>query len=149
MVSVDFPKSILLALLGLFQSKRVLMTLIGLVVAILVSVIPALVDYEQALLEILVIVGVFIISQVFPDWGVEKIAQKYSISAREFKTKFWESKKVATALVAMIVAVILHFFPTVPEEAISAVVLAFVAIIGSQGLIDTGKEAAKIKAVYS
>lgn len=56
-----------------------------------------------------------------------------------------KSKKFQAALVGLIVVILLHTFPQLPEEAISEVVALIVAYIFGQGVADFGKEAAKIK----
>lgn len=52
------------------------------------------------------------------------------------------SKKFRMALVALIVSVVLHFIPAMPEQAITEVLALAIAFIFGQGLADFGKASA-------
>ena len=56
-----------------------------------------------------------------------------------------KSKKFIVALVGVIVTVLMHVIPELPQEATTEVITIIVAYVLGQGLADIGKEAKKVK----
>lgn len=55
------------------------------------------------------------------------------------------SKKFIAAMIGVVVSIALHFFPELPEDAITDVVTVIIGYIVAQGLADFGKEAQFVK----
>ena len=56
-----------------------------------------------------------------------------------------KSKKFQAAIIGVLVAILSHYVPGLPEDAANQVLTVIVAYIVGQGLADMGKERAKIE----